>query len=171
MGILVSASAFSAESAVSSGQGWVDRFGEQVRYVWDSGKTEIIAPVRTWHSRARYDKERIKRYNERPWGIGIGKYYTDESGNRHRLLALTFQDSFDKPEPTFAYTWQAVWREKQDFRPTLGFVSGITFRDNYHWIPVPFILPMLGFDYAAFSVEGVYIPVFDVAFTWVVWRF
>ncbi|MBR5151881.1 MAG: hypothetical protein IKW71_03535 [Elusimicrobiaceae bacterium] len=138
---------------------------------WTEGKLELIIPANTWHNRSHYTHEQIEKYNERPWGIGLAKTYIDPKANRHRLLALVFQDSFNRPEPTFGYSWQAVWRAEHILRPTLGFVAGVTFRDSYDWIPIPAAIPIAGVDIGPFSLETTYLLGFDVLFTWVTWRF
>ena len=101
----------------------------------------------------------------------MAKTYVDEHSNRHRLLALTFQDSFNVAQPTVGYSWQAVWRAEHVLRPTLGFATGITFRKTYHWIPLPAIIPAAGLDVGPLSLETTYLIGFDVLFTWVTWRF
>ena len=138
---------------------------------WKEGRLELIVPVNTWHNRAHYRRDQIQEYNEKPWGIGLAKTYIDENSNRHRLLALTFQDSFDRAEPTFGYSWQSVFRAEHTIRPTLGFVAGVTFRESYHWIPIPAAIPAVGLDVGPVSLETTYLLGFDVLFTWVTWRF
>ena len=132
---------------------------------------QIMLPVHTWHSRWRYDHDKIKEYNENPWGFGIGKYIEPTPDRRYGLLALTLQDSFNKPEPCVWYSWQALWGKEKDFRYSLGFVAGLTFREDFHWIPVPGMAPTIGLEYKSFSVESLYVPGFDVLFTWLTWRF
>lgn len=138
---------------------------------WANSRLELIIPVNTWHNRSHYTHEQIEEYNERPWGGGLAKTYVDERGNRHRILALVFQDSFNSAEPTFGYSWQAVWLAQDTIRPTLGVVAGITFRSSYDWIPIPAAIPVAGLDIGHFSLETTYLPGFDVLFTWVTWRF
>ena len=149
---------------------WWDQTVNHLKQIWD-GNIQLLVPVYTWHNRWRYDRDRIKKYNETPWGIGIGKYIEPTSDRRYGLSVLTFQDSFNKPEPSVWYSWQALWRTGKDFRPSLGFVAGLTCRENYHWIPIPGAAPTVGFDYKSFSVEALYVPGFDVLFTWLTWRF
>lgn len=139
--------------------------------IWTQGRLELIVPVNTWHNRSSYSHEQIKDYNERPWGLGVAKTYIDEKSNRHRLLALTFQDSFNSPEPTFGYSWQAVWRAEHTIRPTLGVVAGFTFRHSYDWVPIPAAIPVAGLDIGPLSVETTYLLGFNVLFSWVTWRF
>ena len=159
-----------ATENVSGDISWWAKASEHLKEIWN-GDLQLVLPVHTWHNRWRYDRDKIKEYNENPWGIGIGKYVEPTPDRRYGLLAITFQDSFNKPEPSVWYSWQALWREGKDFRPSLGFVAGLTCRKNYHWIPVPGIAPTIGFDYKSFSVESLYIPGFDVLFTWLTWRF
>ncbi len=148
-----------------------------VKNTWHSNQWELVVPVNTWHNRFIYEKDKIKEYNERPWGIGIGKSYLDENKNRHSLVALTFQDSHDDPEPTFGYSKQWIWRDTSDaWRFTLGYIAGITFRSDYDYVPIPAVLPVIGFEYKRFSLENTYIPGLgdnngNVLFTWVRWRF
>ena len=144
---------------------------DAISTTWKEGRMELIVPVNTWHNRNSYSHKQIDRYNERPWGLGLAKTYVDDKANRHRLLALTFQDSFNKPEPTVGYSWQTVWRAEHTFRPTLGFVAGVTLRDSYHWIPIPAAIPIVGLDVGPFSAETTYLLGFDVLFSWITWRF
>ena len=147
-----------------------------IKTTWRDGEIEGFLPVNTWHNRWVYDHDKAHSYNERPWGAGIGKYRYDADGDRHRLVAMVFQDSHNKPEPSFAYSWQYLFRKEKTFRPSLGFMAGITFRDDYNWLPIPAVLPAFGFDIGNFSVENTYIPGLGgnnghVLFTWVSWRF
>ena len=146
-------------------------WSNQISNIWYNGSMALIVPVNTWHNRLTYDHSKIKDYNERPWGIGLERYVYDENKDRHGLIAMTFKDSFNKPEPTFLYSYQKRWRKEKDFNPTLGIAAGITFRENYHWLPVPGAAPTFGFDYKSFSLECLYVPIFDVMLTWVTWRF
>ncbi len=144
---------------------------DRVATTWKQGRLELIIPVNTWHNRSHYSHEQIEEYNERPWGGGLALAYTDERANRHRLLALVFQDSFNSPEPTFGYSWQAVWRAEHTIRPTLGFVAGVTFRNSYDWVPIPAAIPVVGVDIGPLSLETTYLLGFDVLFSWVTVRF
>jgi len=139
--------------------------------IWDNGLYQILFPIHTYHSPLTYNSEKRKKYNENPWGGGIGKYIEPEPNRRYGLSFMTFQDSFNKPEPTFFYSWQHLWRAGKDFRPTAGFVAGITFRENYHWLPIPGAAPTIGLEYKSFSIDTLYVPGFDVFLTWLTWRF
>ena len=164
------------ETAARKEPSWFCRLVCNIKTTWRDGKLEGDLPVNTWHNRWVYDHEKVHSYNERPWGIGIGKYRLDKDGDRHRLVAMVFQDSHNKPEPTFAYSWQYLFRKDKTVRPSLGFMGGITFRDDYNWLPIPAVLPVVGVDIGNFSIENTYIPGLggnngNVLFTWLTWRF
>ena len=69
---------------------------------WQSDEYEFYAPINTWHNRSFYSQEKIDGFNERPWGIGIGKYRFDEDGNWNGLYMMEFQDSHNDIEPIAA---------------------------------------------------------------------
>lgn len=147
-----------------------------INTIWDEGTLTIHVPVFTWHNRWTYDHEKAHKYNEQPWGFGLGKTYTVHDRYRHGLVAMVFKDSFDKFEPTFAYTWQYLFCQGSIVRPNIGVMTGVTFRDNYHWIPIPAVLPMFGLDIGNFTIDTTYIPHLgknngDVFFAWLTWRF
>lgn len=155
---------------------WYCRLWSNLKATWNSDSIEGLVPVNTWHNRWVYEHEKVHKYNERPWGLGLAKYHMDADGDRHRLGAMVFQDSHDKPEPTFVYSWQYIFRKGKTFRPTLGLMTGITFRDDYDWLPIPAILPVIGLDIGNFSIENTYVPGLgsnngNVLFTWISWRF
>ncbi len=77
---------------------------ETLSTTWHEGRLELLVPVHAWHNRVRFSHEQIESYNEDPWGIGLAKTYVDERFHRHRLFAMTFQDSHNKPEPTMGYS-------------------------------------------------------------------
>ena len=139
------------------------------------GQNELYIPVNTWHNRWTYDRENIRKYNERPWGIGFGKVLFDED-HKYSLGFMEFQDSHNDIEPIFAYKWQKVWRLDKTVRPTLGWMAGITMRSDYNYVPIPAVLPVFGIDIGPFSLESTYVPALgknngNVLFTWVQWRF
>ncbi len=150
---------------------------QNIQNVWQSDKWEVYLPVNTWHNRKTYKKEKIKEYNERPWGIGVGKYYMDEKENRHALYIMTFQDSHNDPEPTFGYSWMTYGYadKKQNWRFGIGYTLGFTFRSDYHYLPLPMPLPVFEIGYKGFSVQSTYVPGGEgsgnILFTWVKWQF
>ena len=144
---------------------------------WHSNRYDLYIPVYTWHNRFMYDSETVKKYNENPWGIGFGKFMRDEKGNSHFLFIMEFQDSHNKFQPYGGYAYEKNWYLDQagDWSACLGYVLGITARDQYNYIPFPLPLPIGGIQYKRFAVQAAYIPGgYDngnVLFTWARWNF
>lgn len=145
---------------------------EHLCALWQSEDYDLMVPLNTWHNRWTYDHKKIKEYNERPWGLGLGKRYYDEDKDLHAFEAMVFMDSHKKPEPIAGYQFQKKWYygEARDFSVGLGYSIGLTARHDYDWIPFPYVAPVLGFQFKNLSIENTYIPGTknngNVLFTW-----
>ena len=152
------------------------RFSRRVSQTWNSPAVDLYVPVYTWHNRLMYDTERTEKYNENPWGAGIGKSFEDEDGDWHALYYMGFQASHDMYQPIVGYAYQKNWRPAQtdDFRLGLGFTLGITARQQYNYIPLPLPLPIFGVEYKRLALQATYIPGGynngNVLFCWLRWR-
>lgn len=153
------------------------RLVRNISLVWDSPNQELYIPLNTWHNRWTYDDDKIESYNERPWGIGYGKYRYDEDNNWHAVYAMTFMDSHNKVEPIIGYGYQKMWipGEIDGWRFGIGFTASITARHEYYYIPIPLPLPLFSIEYNKFSLQSTYIPGTynngNVLFTWMRWKF
>ncbi len=154
-----------------------ETFGGNMRKTWrDSPGQDIYLPAITWHNRYFYDDEHLRRYNEKPWGLGYGISRLDERDNWHGLYAMAFKDSFDRWEPFAGYAWESQWRPlaDNDFRLGAGFTLGVTARHNWHYYPVPAVLPLASLSYRHITFQGTYIPGTrnngNVLFAWLRWR-
>lgn len=155
---------------------WWDSVKQTLSRTWDSKQYDLYIPANTWHNRATYDRENIDSYNERPWGIGIGKYYYDDKGNKHSLYIMEFQDSHNIIEPIGGYAYQAFWHLSENNQIGLGYTLAITARHDYSWIPFPAPLPILSYKYKQFSIQNAYVPgvkrnTGNILFTWINWEF
>ena len=143
---------------------------------WKSDSYDAYIPLYAWHNRLTYDQEHIDKYNENPWGFGIGKYRYDEDGDWHGLYAMVFKDSNDYLETMFGYAYQKNWfvNCNRDFRIGAGFTVGLTQRHEYKYIPVPLPLPLAGLEYGRFALQAAYVPGLkndgNVLFTWMRFR-
>ena len=152
-------------------------FCKRIADLWHSDQYSLYIPAYTWHNRLMYDSDRVKEYNENPWGVGVGKSVTDEKGNTHLLFIMEFQDSHNKFEPYGGYAFQKNWYldQAKDWSAGIGYVLGITARDQYNYIPFPLPLPIGGIKYKNFAVQAAYIPGLyndgNVLFTWARWDF
>ncbi len=164
------------EPAAPREEGILPRFGRRLSQVWHSSVWDLYLPFYMWHNRLMYDDDHIRRYNETPWGGGLGKSFMDEDGDRHFLYAMSFQDSHNRFEPIIGYAFQKNWRldEKGDWRAGLGYTMAITAREQYDYIPLPLILPLAGLEYKRLAVQGTYIPGTrnngNVLFLWARWQ-
>lgn len=159
-------------------QGTWDGFKNNVSHTFYSNKYELYLPIRIWHNRLTYDQDNIKKYNERPWGGGLGKYYIDEKGNQHSLYTMVFKDSHNDFEPIAGYAWQKNWRLDKDgnWRVGAGFTVFITARSDFDYIPFPGALPLVALEYKRLAIQGTYVPGFsrnsgNVALFWAKWKF
>ncbi|CNK18756.1 lipid IV(A) palmitoyltransferase PagP [Yersinia alsatica] len=153
------------------------RLMNNISQAWDSPNQELYIPLNTWHNRWTYDDDKIESYNERPWGIGYGKYRYDEDNNWHSVYAMAFMDSHNEVEPIIGYGYQKMWipGEMDGWRFGIGFTASITARHEYHYIPIPLPLPLISIEYNKFALQTTYIPGTynngNVLFTWMRWQF
>lgn len=138
-----------------------DILSDNISKTWQEPEhVDVYAPAITWHARFAYDRQKIDKYNERPWGAGGGISRWDEKGNWHSLYLMAFKDSFNKWEPIGGYGWEKVWRPLSDnkFRLGLGYTVGVTARHNWRYIPIPLALPVASISYGPASFQMTYIP-------------
>lgn len=150
------------------------RATDKVKSEWNlsmAGDTEMYLPLHTWHNRATYDHNKIKEYNENPWGLGFGKGYKDEDGDWHGFYAMAFADSHKKFQPIAGYGYTKNWYYGEAYAG-IGYTVFLTARsDIFSYIPFPAALPMVSAGYKKVNLSGVYIPGFggnngNVAFIW-----
>lgn len=149
--------------------------GNTLSATWNSSQNELYVPLHTWHNRSKYTAEKIASYNENPWGLGFGKYRYDEQGNWHALYAMAFLDSHSKLEPIAGYGYEKIWRPSENWRLGAGFTAGFTARQDYSYIPIPIVLPLISIEYRRFSLQATYVPGGqgngNILFTWMRWQF
>ncbi|HTN65453.1 MAG TPA: lipid IV(A) palmitoyltransferase PagP [Burkholderiaceae bacterium] len=147
---------------------------QTLEQVWHSDQYELYVPLHIWHNRAYYSAQKIAMYNENPWGVGIGKYRYDTDGDWHALYAMAFLESHNKVEPIVGYGFQKIWRPGGSWRLGAGFTAGVTTREDYHYVPIPVLLPLASIEYGRLSLQTTYIPGGNgngnVLFTWLRWR-
>ena len=137
-----------------------EQLKSDVSKTWASEDYDLYVPLYAWHNRLAYDQEHIDKYNENPWGVGLGKSYYDENGNWHSLYAMAFKDSNKYLETIFGYAWMKNWfvNCNRDFRVGLGYTLSLTQRHEYKYIPVPLPLPLAGIEYKKVALQAAYVP-------------
>ena len=152
----------------------LSRVEDSLSQTWQSPNYELYIPVNTWHNRHYYDADKIDGYNENPWGLGVGKYRYDEDGDWHALYGMAFLDSHNKVEPLAGYAFQKMWRPTENVRLGAGYSVGMTIRSDFHYIPIPIIVPLASVEYKKLAVQSTYIPGGNgngnILFTWLRWQ-
>jgi palmitoyl transferase len=141
---------------------------------WQSEDYELYVPINTWHNRAYYSSEQIDKFNEQPWGLGVGKYRVDDDGDWNSFYAMAFQDSHRHIEPVVGFGFQKMWRPTENIRLGAGYTVGFTMREDMHYLPIPGILPVVSIEYKQVALQSTYIPggygYGNVLFTWLRWQ-
>ena len=163
------------------GQAWnfddyVAGLKQDIKDTWDCGSLSAYVPVYAWHNRLTYDQEHIDKYNENPWGFGLGKSLT--SGDEwHGLYAMAFKDSNDYLETFFGYAYlkNHSLNEAETWKVGYGYTIGLTQRHEYSYIPVPLPLPIGSISYKNVALQAAYVPGVkndgNVLFTWLKFDF
>lgn len=139
---------------------------------------EIYLPIFTWHLPFAWDSDKRDQYNEHPWGGGYGLSRYDAEGDWHALYLMVFKDSHYEWEPVGGYAYEKIWRplsDSDDLKLGLGLTAGITMRDEWHYLPVPVVLPLASVSYRDLTLQTTYVPGTsnkgNVLFTWLRWEF
>lgn len=140
-------------------KGYVASAWDNVVRTYEQGGHELLIPTYTWHLPWAYSREKVKEYQNYPYGLGYGRGRFDGKGNYHGLFAIGFQDSHFKPEWMAGYSWKTYWPLGADFKGGLGFIAGVTTRSDYaHYAPVPFVLPAGSIERGRWSLDMTYVP-------------
>lgn len=151
---------------------YVDGLKADAAQTYDEGRWSAMIPLRVWHNRLTYDKEHIDKYNEEPWGFGLGlsRY---EGNDWHGLYAMAFKDSNRYMETMFGYArlYNSALDDDGDWLAGYGYTLGLTQRHEYSYIPVPLPLPLAAITYKKrVSLNAAYVPGVkndgNVLFTW-----
>lgn len=146
----------------------------ELSQTWQSPDVELYVPINTWHNRNYYTSEDIDDFNERPWGLGAGKYRYDEDGDWHGIYAMAFLDSNSEFEPIVGYGFQKVWRASENVRLGLGYTLGVTIRQDFDYVPMPLLLPLFSVKYKQVAMQSTYVPGGqghgNILFSWLRWE-
>ena len=147
---------------------------EDFTYTLQSPNSELYIPIVTWHNRHYYSAEEIQDFNERPWGLGYGKYRYDEDGDWHGVYAMAFLDSNNDVEPIAGYAFQKVWQASDNIRFGLGYTAGVTIRSSTHYLPIPVLAPIFSVKYKHVALQSTYIiggnGYGNILFSWLRWE-
>ena len=108
----------------------------------ERGRTGLLVPLYTNHPSWDYDN----RYEENayPFGAGLSRGIIDERGNERLVYVMFFRDSHYEIEPIMGYAWLARYPlANTGFHLGAGYTAGVTFRQDYNWLPIPVPSPFL----------------------------
>jgi len=132
---------------------------QRLYQVWAQGENELIITGYAWHNRYTYTREKIRSYNEKAWGGGLGKSLFDEKGNWHGLYATAFLDSHNNIEPVAGYAYLKVLTINKDIKTGLGYSILVTSRaDINHNIPFPGAVPWASLFIGKATLSAAYVP-------------
>lgn len=139
---------------------WTNFIIDDSKEIWREHDYDLYVPFYAWHNRLTYDREHINKYNENPWGGGLGISHYNDEGTWSGLYAMAFKDSNSYLETYFGYARQWNWYagEKNQWHAGVGYALGLTQRHEYSYIPIPLPLPMVGAGYRNLEVHGAYVP-------------
>jgi len=156
--LLLATSTLRADDA--AGTSWWESWKADLRATWNSREHAIMIPFNTYHVRGTYDNDRLKQFNEMPWGLGVERHYTDELRNRHSLYVLVFSESYSKPQPAVGYAWEKniFLNNTRTARVGLGFNAMLTGRYKSNYFPLPGATPTFSVNYRCYSVQTTWVP-------------
>lgn len=138
---------------------WDQRAVQHLGRTWQEGQRELYLPVHSHHSRWAYSGDQIRRFNEDPFGIGIGKGFYDRNGDWHGLFAMVFRESHYKPEYAVGYGYKTFWPLGGQYKVGLGISAILTARSDIdHYTPFPVLLPIFSLEYRKVSLDANYVP-------------
>ncbi len=157
----VSVETASPESANTKTQdSWFGQLKNHLTDVWQkSDQTDLYVPLVTYHNRSMYSKEKVDSFNERPWGLGIGKSHRDANSNWDGYYVMAFKDSHDDWEPIVGYGHvKNLAGQASGLNAGVGLTAGFTARSDYNYKPLPVLLPIAAVGYDKVIVNATYVP-------------
>jgi palmitoyl transferase len=86
---------------------WTHALVDDIAMTWNEPQYhDLYVPFLSWHARFMYDKEKTDKYNEMPWGGGLGLSRYNDEGNWSALFAMMFKDSHNEWQPAMGYGWE-----------------------------------------------------------------
>lgn len=143
-------------------KGWFTSALEGSADIIKNGGWDFYVPVHTIHMPYAYTyEERHQRYNNNPFGFGIGRGKYLENGNWNGFYAMEFKDSNSYPSWMLGYGYKWLWGDSNGFYAGSGVSAFLMTRKDYgHYTPFPGIVPIFTLGFRNISVETAYVPGF-----------
>lgn len=154
--------ALSSQETCPHAVSWFKPLCQRLDQLWNEGNAELYLSGYAWHNRAVYSSEKIRSYNEKAWGGGLGKALFDEKGNWHGLYAFAFLDSHSRVQPVAGYAYLKVAHLQRGLKAGIGYTALVTGRSDLNkGIPFPGVLPWASIFYQKTTLAATYIPGFN----------
>lgn len=148
-----------AQACSDSLPSWAQAACNRLDEIWNDGSTSIYASGYAWHNRWTYKPSKIRSFNEKAWGGGIGRTLYDEDGDLHALYLMGFRDSHRNLETIGGYGFEKIANLSENTRVGAGYTVFLTSRqDIANYIPFPGILPLVSVGYKRATLFATYIP-------------
>lgn len=160
--LIVSCTLLSLPAQAVDCDSWIwgfDTACSRITGTWNEGTGGLYLTGYAWHNRSTYDADKIASYNEFAYGGGLGYHRPTGNKNEEMIYTLAFADSHEEPQVHMGYAYMWYWDVVGPLRAGAGWTGGLFFRNaDFNYVPVPFVLPMLGVKYDKANFYATYIP-------------
>lgn len=159
LGLIILAS-LSLQAHAETESSWYQKLNTHLSNVWaQADQTDLYLPLVAYHNRSMYSEEKINSFNERAWGLGIGKSLRDADSNWDGYYVMAFKDSHDDWEPIVGYGHvKNLIGDAKSLNAGLGLTVSLTARSDFHYVPLPILLPIAAVGYDRVNLNATYIP-------------
>ena len=115
----------------------------------------------SYHDRATYSQNQLRKMNEATWGGGLGRSTRTESGNEQSVYVMGIRDSNYRPQWMAGYAYEWMLPLKSDGGLELGAgLSALVIRrhDWYDGRPFPAVLPIMSIGSRSAQLLATYVP-------------
>ncbi|WP_238552017.1 hypothetical protein [Herminiimonas sp. CN] len=160
--LAASCSAMAADSATDNGDWWQhtkDVVRSKVETISGQGETSLFLSGYSYHGRNTYTPERIRQFNEKSWGLGLGKTLRHPNGDEEYLYGLAISDSHYDPQLMAGYAYQWNWPVAGKLEAGAGWSALLISRtDTWGRVPFPAILPVASIGIPGAKLMASYVP-------------
>lgn len=140
-------------------EGLVARQLGDIKTAFVSGGWDLYCTGYVWHLPWQYDAEERRCMNERAWGGGFGRSYTNKRGDKTSLFLMGFVDSHNDTQFSGGYMWNRYWSVTRGVDAGLGYSVFLFSRaDVANHLPIPAALPCVALRFGRGELVGYYCP-------------
>ena len=139
---------------------WGADAADRFRLIHDQGSTDFYASGYVRHGRSTYSKEQLETFNEKAWGVGIGRRMRNARGNDEIIYALGISDSHYKPQLMAGYAHEWIYPVcGSRLELGVGYTAMLISRQDYFsGMPFPIALGVGSIGTRDIKLRASYIP-------------